>query len=175
MKLPLTAAITASADTCHRSGDPPFTVSIRYRCDADATIWVLRPLMTDFCGGVELRDPTHRDRRIGPMITGGGNEDGTEDDTLMDTELLRLDPGQIVLSSYTFTTKRKADGLRHNDFYNLITGNMYDLTVWRQQWKWMFESQMPESCTTEERKALLARQPALDWKPECTISFVLAE
>lgn len=175
MNVPLTAAITSSAKTCYNGGDPPFTVSIKYRCDAQATIWALRPLLTDFFGGVEIRDPTRRNQRIGPTITGVGNEDGTEDDILINTELLRLDPGSQIITNYTFTTQRKANGLRHNDFHNLTVGNVYDLTVWRQQWRWMFESDAPENCTAEERWALLARQPAVDWKPECTASFVLAE
>lgn len=175
MKLPLTAAITASEETCHRSGDPPFTVSIEYKCDAEATIWVVRPLLAKFCEGVEIRDPTRRNRRIGPTIIGVGNTDGTEDDAFTDTELLRLDPGTRIVSNYTLTTQRKDHGLLRGDFHNLTIGNVYNLTVWRQQWRWMFESQMPEGCTTEERKALLARQSAIYWKPECTTSFVLAE
>ena len=175
IQIPFTANISTSAGRCFCDGNPPYTTIIVYKCTADATIWTLRPLPTDFCVGVEIRDPTRNYRRMGPTLTRVDNDDGTDDSDLADTEVLRFRPGESTMIEYTFSTRRKAGGLRHDDFHNLTAGNMYELTIRRQRWRWMFESEMPENCILEDGRALLAEQDAVEWKPESKTSFILVE
>ena len=171
--VPVSATIRGSAETCHRSGNPPFSVTIIFECTIGATIWVLRPLFTDFCEGVEIRDPARNHRRVGPMSTSFVDDTGPADSETYDTELLRLEPRQQVTRTYTFTTERKAHGLRHNDFISLTVGNTYELTIRSQKWWWNFEEALSGSHSVEEKKAMLSSQPATEWKPNCMTTFVL--
>lgn len=169
--LPVTARISASAETCHRSGSPPFTVTIIYECTATAPLWVFYPLQTEFNAGVEARDPTRNHRRIGPVSTYFDDERTV--DITEDKAFLRLEPYDQLITRYTFTTEMKAWGLRHHDFYNLTTGNTYELTVRWGEWMWMFESDIPQGCSRAERRALVASQPVVRWKPDCMTTFRL--
>jgi hypothetical protein len=169
--VPVTASISSSAATCSRSGYPPFTVTITYECTIGATVWVLYPLFTLYCEGVEIRDPTRRHRRVGPAPTQNCT-DGDEDE-FEDTELLHLEPGQIQQKMLTLASDRRANNWDHNDFRPLTVGNTYELTVHGQTWWWIFEDDLPENCTSEERLLILKRQPGTTWKPNCMTHFTL--
>jgi hypothetical protein len=86
---------------------------------------------------------------------------------------LRLEPGQQRQTISTLSADRELNGRHHNDFRTLTVGNAYELTVMAQKWWWIFEDDLPEDCTAEERLHILQRQPGTRQKPNCMTAFTL--
>jgi hypothetical protein len=121
--------------------------------------------------GVEIRDPTRYYRKIGPPGTWVMDEVSTEIDF---TELVRLEPGQVLHKSYTFAVKPRPEGFGHSDIYNLEVGKTYELTIREQKWWWRFEEDMDLESSDNERKEILFAQAATEWKPNNSITFIFA-
>ncbi len=174
--VPVSLTLSTSAPICYGSGEPPFIVTTTNQCTTERSICALLYSFPHTCNGVEVRDPERNNRRIGPVST--CMEDDTPDPELdrqklfqHETELVRLDPGQIHRTSYTFSIVAKVHGLRHSDIRVLKDGNSYQLTLREQRWWWMFEDQMPADCSDKEKREILSKQPVTKWKPECSSEF----
>jgi len=90
---------------------------------------------------------------------------------LDDTELVRLELGQKFSTSYTFSVVPKADGLRNSDVRNMVKGNTYEITLRRRRWRWMFEDEMGEGMSEEEREEALRKREAMEWMVDCKATF----
>ena len=171
--VPVTTNISSSASTCSRSGRPPFTVTITYECTIGATIWALYKHYAYWGNGSEIGDPRRIYRkRIGPSHRYLEDEADTEIDF---TELVRLERGEILQKLYTFDVEDDRHKFFHNDVYNLLAGNEYQLGLRRQKWWWMFESEMPENSSMDEKKQILYDQPATEWQPQHRMTFRVTE
>lgn len=173
--LPVSTTLSTSVPTCSRKGDPPFTVTITYRSLLDRPIWAFVYQYSYQCAGIETRDPERNNRRIGPDSTSLADEPDPTWTYFKDSELVRLEPGEVYERQYTYIVVKKAKGLRNSDVWNLKVGNTYGITLRNQKWWWMFEDDMPEGCTEEERETLLQKQPVTEWKPDCSVSFEFVE
>jgi hypothetical protein len=63
---------------------------------------------------------------------------------LKDTELWKLDPGQVVSKSYTFAVNKKLDGFISSDVYKYEVGKKYLLDVCPRRWRWAFADDLPK-------------------------------
>lgn len=177
---PVSLTLSTSAPTCYGSGDPPFTVTMTHKCTTARPIWALREPHRYNCNGIMIRDPQRttpsgRYRRIG--LEGTYIDNGSESDSdyehryVRNNELVHLNPGEVYTTYYTLIVTAKAGGLRRSDVWNLTDGNDYLLTMTEQKWWWMFEDEMPASCSHWKRMEMLNEQPVTQWRPGCSISF----
>ncbi len=163
----VSTSIETSAPVCSRSGDPPFVVTVRYECTTSRPISALVHLNSDACNGIEIRDPARRaaldsrweHRRIGPD-TIVMNDEYYGDDTIDDAEVVRMEPGKLFERPYTFSVVPKLNGIKRSDIWGLKPGTTYELMLRKQTWRWMFEDEMLENCSSEERRELLEKRAA---------------
>jgi hypothetical protein len=168
---PVSTTVTTSPSTCSLSGEPPFKAITEYECTASKPIWALVRLFTDFSGGIEIRDPLRKHRRIGGVSSIVADEWDEDALDLEDTELVRLEPGQKFSTSYTISVVPKADGLRDSDIRHMVPGNTYEITLRKQRWRWMFEDDMPEDIGEDERRAILKKTEVVEWKVDSQVNF----
>ncbi len=168
---PVSTTVVISPSTCSLSGSPPFRAITEYECTASKPIWALVSLWADFSGGIEIRDPLRKHRRIG----GGSIIDADEWDEealdLEDTALIRLEPGQKFSTSYTVSVVPKADGLRDSDTKHMVPGNTYVITLRKRRWRWIFQDEMAQDIDEDERRAILKKREAVEWKVDCQVNF----
>lgn len=108
---------------------PPFTATTTYECTTSRPNWALIRLYTHFGGGIEIRDPLHKNRRRGPTCTIIEDDWDEEALDLEDTQLIRLEPGQKFSTSYTVSVVPMVDGLRSADVKGMVKGNLYNITL----------------------------------------------
>ena len=152
------------------SGEPPFKAITEYECTVSKPIWALVRLFTDFSGGIEIRDPLRKHRRIGGLSSIVADEWDEDALDLEDTELVRLEPGQKFSTSYTISVVPKAGGLMASDMRHMVPGNTYEITLRAQRWRWMFEDEMAD-IDEDERRAILKKREAVEWKVDCQVNF----
>jgi len=173
---PISTSVATSSAVCHLSGDPPFTVTTTYRHTgtsdnkAGESIWALIYLSSHNGKGIDIRDPQRQNRRMGPSSTNISDEWDEDDHDVEDSLLVRLQPGQEICTSYTFSVVAKAGGLRNSDIRNMIAGNNYEITLKKRRWRWMFENQM-DATTKDQRREILERQKAIEWEVDCKAEF----
>lgn len=150
-----------------------------HRCVLKGTIWALVDVYKYNCNGVQIRDPTRNDRRIGPPGTYDSEIHGIEFDIAKadfeDTQMVRLEPGQSFGTTYTFAIFNKPTRFRGSDVDKLVIGNDYIIALRAQRWRWMFEDDMPEGSTADERRLLLFERPLTHWKVDGRITFKCVE
>ena len=168
---PISTILTTSPSTCSLSGEPPFTATTEYECLGSKPIWALIRLFTDFGGGIEIRDPQRKHRKIGARSTIIADEWDEEALDLEDTELVRLEPGQRFSTVYTVSVVPKAGGLRASDTKHMVPGNTYEITLMRRRWRWMFEDEMDGDIGENERRETLKRKEAVEWDVDCQVNF----
>ncbi len=86
-------------------------------------------------------------------------------------ELVRIDPGQKFSTSYTISVVPKADELRDSDIRHMVPGNTYEITLRKRRWSWMFEDEMAEDIEEDERRAILKKREAVEWKVDHQVNF----
>ena len=166
---PVNASISSSASTCSLGGSPPFTVTISYKCITSSAIWALFKPHAIRGNGCEIRDPRRKHRRIGPSNRYLEDEGDTELDF---TELVRRESGEEVVKRYEFIVGDYSESLSHNDIHNLVAGNEYVLGIRHQKWWYVNVEHLPEQSIVEEKMLpFLMQQPAVEWRPENTMSF----
>lgn len=170
--VPVSTNISSSTTVCSRSGHPPFTIDITYKCTTNATIWALYKHYSYRGNGCEIRHPQKKHRRIGPSHRHIESEDDTE---IKFTELVRLAPGEVLRKSYTFDVSDDTDRLFRNDVSKLVVGQEYELGIRMQKWWWMFEDDLPPNLSTEEKKSFLYERPATEWQPSEFLIFAVTE
>lgn len=184
---PVSTTLTTSSPTCALNGKPPFTATTTYECTTSRPIWALIRLFTDFGGGIEIRDPQRKHRRMGPPSTIVADEWDTDALDLDDTVLVRLEPNQKFSTSYTFSVVPKASGIVHSDVRHMAKGNTYEITLRRRRWRWMFEDEMEvwvvvgeemseeeEEEEREERRQMLRKKEVMEWEVDCMVTFTPA-
>jgi hypothetical protein len=91
------------------------------------------------------------------------------------TELVRLEPGEIMRKTYDFIVEDDTNSLFNNDVHNLVAGNTYELKIRHQKWLWMYEADMPQNCSLDNRKDILFRLTATEWQPESRVTFQVSD
>ena len=172
---PVSTTLDLSSSTCPRKGEPPFTVTTIYECTTAQPLWALVRLYSHCCGGVQIRDPDRKNRRIGPPGTMLQHEFDEELLDIEDTELVRLELGYKYLTKYTFSTTPKLNGITHSDVRNLVIGKAYTVTLRRPRWRWMFEKDMPPYLIKHARREVLSEVDMVEWSVGCEASFEVVE
>jgi hypothetical protein len=85
--------------------------------------------------------------------------------------MMRIDPGDVFSTSYTFSVVKKMRGLIHSDVWNLQDGKQYKLTLWPQRWWWMFEDELPAGISDEQKRDILSKLQVTKWQPDCSSWF----
>lgn len=119
-------------------------------------------------------DPERNYRRIGPP--GTLLDEGDWDDyarELRDSELMTLELEQEYFTSYTFQTKLKVNRIFPSNVYNLVRGKTCAIKLRNRVWWWMYENEMEEDLTEEERRQVLGQRNATRWKPDCMKTFTV--
>jgi hypothetical protein len=172
---PVSLTLSTSTPICHESGEPAFIVTTTYKCVAVRSIWALRDPLARMCNGVQTRDPDRKYRRIGPdpeILCEDPEYDLSPEDIIRrDTVMMRLDPGDVFSTSYTFSVVKKMRGLIHSDVWNLKDGKKYKLTLWPQRWWWMFEDELPAGSSDEQKRDILSKLQVTKWQPDCSSWF----
>jgi hypothetical protein len=120
--------------------------------------------------GIVIRDPLRKHRRIGPSSTIVADEWDEEAFAFEDSELIRLQLGQKHSIPYTISVVPKAKGLRSSDVYLMVKGNTYEITLKTRNWKWMFEDEMGEEMSEEDRREMLRKREAVEWEEDCMVT-----
>lgn len=171
---PISTILTTSASTCSLSGEPPFTATTEYECTAHKPIWALVRLFSQCGGGIEIRDPLRKHRKIGARSTIIADEYDEDALDLADTELVRLEPGQKFATAYTVSVVPKAGGLRDSDTKYMVQGNNYEITLMKRRWRWMFEDEMVGDIGEGERREILKKKEVVEWPVDCQVNFKAA-
>ena len=90
---------------------------------------------------------------------------------LEDTAIVRLEPDQSFGTTYDFSVVDKLAGFRHSDVHNLATSKTYYITLRPQRWRWMYEDDMLQSLTMEEKRIRIHQQPLTEWLADCCTPF----
>lgn len=169
---PVLTSLSTSSPTCSLNGEPPFTVTTTYECTSSRPIWALVRLFEYVGCGIILRDPQRKNhRRIGPSSTLIGDDWDEEAVTFEDSQLIRFQLGQKHSIPYTISVVPKVSGLSSSDVYLMVKGNTYEITLRTRNWKWMFEDEMEEGMSEEQRKELLWKREAVEWTEDCMVTF----
>jgi hypothetical protein len=169
---PLSATLAISSPTCSLSGKPPFVATVTYKNITSCPIWTLISRFSDFGDGLRIRDPTRNNRRIGPTPSMIQDEWDDYALDLEDTEAIRLGPDETWSRPYTFSTVKKAGGLRNSDTYAMKAGNEYTLDM-GTRCRWMYEDEMNGGLSDKERRDLLGKKESVEWKPEHRVNFTV--
>lgn len=72
---------------------------------------------------------------------------------------------------YTVSVVPKAGGLRASDTVNMVSGNVYEITLCKRRWRWGFESEMSECIGDGERREFLRKENVVEWGVDCKLEF----
>lgn len=144
---PVSTMVSLSSPTCSVHGNPEFTVTYAHENTGTKPIWALVRLWTDYCNGFIARahnPQTPREKRprgLPPTILADEWDEDALD--LNDTELIKLNPGQTMSRSYTFSVDEKLNGFISSDMYKLEVKRKYVLRLHPRRWRWIFVNALP--------------------------------
>ena len=170
---PVTPSLTTSTPTCSLSGITPFMVSLTWRAETDRPIYALVTLKEGYNIGLEIRDPERNGRRIGPVpdLPPAGDDDPPNNDKERFVEFNRS--GDSFSQVYTFATEKRRNGLVLSDTWNLKSGKVYELTLRKSRWRWMYQDEIEENMLRDQAKVVevLRQEPYSEWKLDCQAVF----
>ena len=166
---PLSTNLTTSATTLSLDGEPPFVITTEYVCNASKPLRALVSLHDHHGNGTVFRDPARRlssgrMRRIGPTSTLYCDEDPEDH-----TELVRLEPGERLSTSYTVSVVPARHGIMTTDTQYMVAGNPYHISLKSRSWKWMYEDEVGEGLSREEWVEILNKQVPVDLEVDCEV------
>ena len=146
---PVSTSICVSSPSCSISGAPAFTTTYTHKNVGTKAIWALVRLWSDYCNGFVSHDLQNHNRRRGLPPTILSDDWDEEALDLKDTELWKLDPGQVISKSYTFTVNKKLDGFISSDVYKYEVGKKYLLDLCPRRWRWVFADDLPNDAKAD--------------------------
>ena len=172
---PVIASLSTSTSTCSLSGEPPFTVFLKWQLDSDRAIYGLMTREKGRNIGLEIRDPERNGKRIGPTSDLMCGDEDYEEGTTEEEVFVRLGrpDDDCLVESHTLTAERKRGGLRNSDLWNLKSGKAYDLTLRKSRWRWLYDDEFEKDELQDTEKTIkrLREEPQSEWKPHCRARF----
>ncbi len=89
------------------------------------------------------------------------------------TELLRMEPGQMFETSYTLYVKRLTVRRSETDF--MVPGDNYWAGLGKRKCWWMYADEMDDGLSEMEMRDALRKARSVEWKPDVRARFTAVE